>query len=477
MIISGTDETSIDTQISSYNNLSDEAKNVISRIDTHTYSGSNREGLKETAQNAGKNLWMSEVDGAYTAGTNAGEMTAALGLAQRMMTDVNGLESSAWILWNAIDMHADSSETGQAWVNKGSNNDYLSMDALESKWKSKSSNGYWGLAAADHDNEEIALSMKYYAYGQFSRYIRPGYTIIGTSKGTTLAAYDPDENKAVVVAMNTSDADKTWKFDLSGFNTMGDKVTAIRTSGSLDSGEHWADVSSQDDIVTDTENRNFTATLKANSITTYIIEGVSGIKDATQEEVPEVEQVTVEKDQVSSSTPWNNSTTNIAANVVDGKYSTFFDGVSNGYVTLDLKEMTEIGAIAYAPRSGYAGRCVGATIYGSEDGENWTELYTIEETPSEGKDTIVYYTDFNVNEAPTCRYIKYAVGANGNCNLSELKVYRLLHTTTKNLTAHYDMSVADGKLTDVSGKGNDATLHDITEASVATLRRGKRSSL
>lgn len=195
MIISGTDETSIDTQISSYNNLSDEAKNVISRIDTHTYSGSNREGLKETAQNAGKNLWMSEVDGAYTAGTNAGEMTAALGLAQRMMTDVNGLESSAWILWNAIDMHADSSETGQAWVNKGSNNDYLSMDALESKWKSKSSNGYWGLAAADHDNEEIALSMKYYAYGQFSRYIRPGYTIIGTSKGTTLAAYDPDETK------------------------------------------------------------------------------------------------------------------------------------------------------------------------------------------------------------------------------------------------------------------------------------------
>lgn len=133
MIISGTDETSIDTQISSYNNLSDEAKNVISRIDTHTYSGSNREGLKETAQNAGKNLWMSEVDGAYTAGTHAGEMTAALGLAQRMMTDVNGLESSAWILWNAIDMHADSSETGQAWVNKGSNNDYLSMDALESK--------------------------------------------------------------------------------------------------------------------------------------------------------------------------------------------------------------------------------------------------------------------------------------------------------------------------------------------------------
>ena len=70
IIISGTDETSIDTQITSYNALSDEAKNVISRIDTHSYSGSNREGLKELAESEGKNLWMSEVDGTYTAGTN-----------------------------------------------------------------------------------------------------------------------------------------------------------------------------------------------------------------------------------------------------------------------------------------------------------------------------------------------------------------------------------------------------------------------
>ena len=57
-------------------------------------------------------------------------------------------------------------------------------------------NGYWGLAAANHDDETIAVSMKYYAYGQLSRYIRPGYTIIGTNKtGTTLAAYDKTSRK------------------------------------------------------------------------------------------------------------------------------------------------------------------------------------------------------------------------------------------------------------------------------------------
>ena len=478
VIISGTDETSIDTQISSYNKLTDEAKNVISRIDTHTYGGSKRSELKETAQKADKNLWMSEVDGAYTAGSNAGEMTAALGLAQRMMTDVNGLEASAWILWNAIDMHADSSEIGQYWVSKGSANDYLTMTDLESAWKSTTSNGYWGLAAADHNNNEVVLSQKYYAYGQFSRYIRPGDTIIGSDQeGKTLAAYDVDGKKAVIVAINTSKSDQTWEFDLSNFEEMGSKVTAIRTSGDLKTGEHWKDVTKSDNIAVDADEQCFTATMKGNSITTYIVEGVNGIKDVSDDTVdnPEVSQISVRKDQVTGSAPWNNGTTDVASNVVDNNYNTFFDGVSSGYVTLDLGKETQIGAIAYAPRTGYASRCVGAVISGSNDGENWTELYTVSSTPAEKTDTMVYYTDFKTSGVPSFRYIKYSVDANGNCNLSELKVYELTDAIATSLTAHYDMSVSDGKLTDVSGKGNDATLHDVDESSVATY--GKESVL
>ena len=485
IIISGTDETNSGYnsgqggQIDSYNKLSDEAKAALGRIDTHTYTRSSLSELSKLAQDENKNLWMSEVDGAYTAGTNAGEMSAALGLASTMLTEVNGLKCSAWILWNAIDMHADSSETGQYWVSKGSANDYLSMDALETAWKSTTSSGYWGLAAADHDNEEIVLSQKYYAYGQFSRYIRQGDTIIGSDQeGKTLAAYDVDGDKAIIVAINTSSSDQNWEFDLSGFEEMGNKVTAIRTSGDLKTGEHWKDVTKRDNIVVDADERCFTATMKGNSITTYIVEGVSGIKDVSDDntaENPEVSQITIAKDQVTGSTPWNNGTTDVASNVVDGDYTTFFDGVSSGYVTLDLGQETQIGAIAYAPRSGYAGRCVGAVISGSNDGENWTELYTISSTPAENKDTMVYYTDFKTSGVPSYRYIKYSVGANGNCNLSELKVYKLTDTISTALTAHYDMSVSDGKLTDVSGKGNDATLHDIDENSVATY--GKESVL
>ncbi len=429
IVISGTDETSIDTQIDSYNQLSDEAKQIVDRIDTHSYSGSDREGLKNLAAGEGKNLWMSEVDGAYTAGTDAGEMTAALGLAQRMMTDVNGLEASAWILWNAIDMHADSSEYGQSWVNKGSANDYLTMEDLENAWQSRSSNGYWGLAAADHDNEEIVLSMKYYAYGQFSRYIRPGYTIIGTSsEGNTLAAYDPEGKKAVVVAMNTSGTDRTWKFDLSGFESMGTEITAIRTSGDLDTGEKWADVTADANITADTETNSFTSTVKANSITTYIIEGVDEILPATDENTPVVSKIDVDASQVTGGKVWNNGTANTPQTVVDGNYGTFYDGVdaddgTPGYVTIDLGEEKEIAAISYAPRNGFADRMLDAVIYGSSDGASWEPIYTVGSAPSTGTDTMVYYMDFNGGKTVTYRYVK--IQRESECNLSEFGVWEL----------------------------------------------------
>ena len=429
IIISGTDETSIDTQIDSYNALSNEAKDVIGRIDTHSYSGSNREGLKELAKSEGKNLWMSEVDGTYTAGSNAGEMTAALGLAQRMMTDVNGLGASAWILWNAIDMHADSSEYGQRWVNMGSANDYLTIDDLVAAWKPNANSSYWGLAAADHNSEEIVLTMKYYGYGQLSRYIRPGYTIIGSSRGNVLSAYDPEGDKAVIVAMNTSDEDKTWKFDLSAFETMGTDITAIRTSGSMDDGEKWADVTDSDNIAADTENRAFTAMMKANSITTYIVEGVGEIReDAGDDENPAVTEIEVSEDQVSGGKVWNDGTTNTPQTVIDGNYETFYDGVdaedgTPGYVMFDLGEPKEIAAFSYAPRNGFSDRMIGAVISGSDDGTDWTPIYTIDSAAAQGTDNFIYYRDFNDGKPVTYRYVK--VERVSECNISEFAVYGL----------------------------------------------------
>ncbi|ORX86613.1 glycoside hydrolase, partial [Anaeromyces robustus] len=229
MQISGTDETSIDTQITSFEKLSNEAKNIITRIDTHTYGGWKRDELRLLAENNHKNLWMSEVDGKGTEGTNAGEMGAAIWLANRIIGDLNGLRASAWVLWQVIDNHIS----------------------------------YWGVAVADHDNDNIILTQKYYGFGQFSRYIRPGYTIIG-SYNNSVAAYDNEGKKLVIVATNTAGSNKIVDFDLSTFTSVGYNVRVIRTSGSMSNGEHWAELTPLIPY-----GKGFNAELKANSITTF----------------------------------------------------------------------------------------------------------------------------------------------------------------------------------------------------------------
>ncbi len=253
VVLSASDETSIDTAITSFQKLSDAAKGVIGRIDAHSYGGAMRGQLQSLAVRNDKNLWMSEVDGGDVAGENAGEMGAALWLADRIIDDMNGMMPSAWILWQAIDSHI-SSEGYLGRTDTGMVN---------------TSVGYWGLAVANHDTNEIILTKKYYAFGQFSRYIRPGYTIIASDEDS-LAAYSEEEKKLVIVAINKTAAEKGVTFDLGAFSAIGDSAQVIRTSGSMSSGENWAELPNQN-----TEGKALNVYLKENSITTYIIEDVS----------------------------------------------------------------------------------------------------------------------------------------------------------------------------------------------------------
>lgn len=439
LILSASDETDIDKAVTNYGKLSDSAKAVVTRIDTHTYSGSKRQELRKLAEDAGQNLWMSEVDGSSTAGTNAGEMSAALGLAKSIITDLNGLRSSAWILWNAVDTNADStSEMRTA-------SDYADMDALYRKVDLNG--GYWGIAFGDHNREEIVLTKKYYGYGQFTRYIRPGACIIGNSdSGNTLTAYDPGKQQVVIVAINTSGDDKVVKYNFSNFSGMGTSIQAIRSSGSVNSGENWADVSDKIYLKADAANKNFEAALKKNSITTFLIDGVtydrSADEDANNAEIP------LSADMVSGSNPWNNNSANGSQKTVDNNLNTFFDGVADGYVQIDLGKIYRISGVGYAPRNDnngeYHKRCNGAMFYGSNNGTDWTKLYTIPEIPQGNiitkREMDVWETDSNYY-----RYIKYTTegtsNSDKNCNVAELKLYGA-ETDLEYLTAAYEKKAA-----------------------------------
>lgn len=219
--ITASDETSTDKQLLACELYSSDAWKIIQRISTHTYEVSKRKELGQFAQKKNINLWMSEVDGPFFLGEQAGEMGAALGFAQKILDDINELSPSAWVMWQLIDSHI--SRHGYQ-----GRKDFGMPDTQK---------GYWGVAVADHDKQEILLTKKYYAFGQFTRYIRPGSKLIRCNRHA-LASFDPEEKSITVVAVNADPQEKELQIDLSAFAPC-KKATVIRTSGSLQNGENW----------------------------------------------------------------------------------------------------------------------------------------------------------------------------------------------------------------------------------------------
>ena len=400
VIIAGTDETNIDTQISSYKALSGDAKAALGRIDTHTYSGSDRTGLKNTAISAGKNLWMSEVDGNGTAGTNAGEMASGLWLAGRITADMNGLNSSAWILWQVIDSHICAA----------------GYNGREDRGMVNVNGGFWGTCVADHDKDTIVKTKKYYAFGQYTRYIRPGMIMLN-SAGNTLAAFDKDKGQLVIVAYNTAGSASDIVFDLSGFGAVGTAAQTIRTSQT----ENWKDVGA-----TAVSGDTMKASLAPNSITTFILDGCKGSLELD-------EPISLTSDQITGTDSWKSQGSTDYLKAFDGKTNTYFDGVGGGWVQADLGNVYDLTAIGWCPRQGYEYRMTDGMFQLSEDGVNWHTAYTVAGNPGF---SMHYITRFDGGSK--ARYVRFAVpeGAPKNdynkdnvycCNIAEIAIYGHLH--------------------------------------------------
>lgn len=127
-------------------------------------------------------------------------------------------------------------------------------------------------------------------------------------------------------------------------------------------------------------------------------------------------KIAITEDMITSSTPWNNGS-DVAANAFDGDVSTFFDGLEEGYIRVDLGEEYLIGKVGYAPRSGYESRLSG-TFYGSLDGRTWYEIYQIKSAPSSMKEAD--YTEFST--VGRFRYVKYE-NISDCANISEIVLY------------------------------------------------------
>ncbi|MBE5940108.1 MAG: hypothetical protein E7266_06900 [Lachnospiraceae bacterium] len=253
--ISGCDETNDTTTNQAISKLSDEAIALLDRINTHTYSRNTTSSTKlyRTAMTLGKKLWMSEADSGEVKGENAGEMGAALNFAYQITSDLNDLQPSAWIMWQAIGSYCDKSNE-------------FDPDTLDQK--SLDTNGFWGVCYADMNNETVVKTKKYYAFGQYTKYIRPGDSVITTEDSCTIAAFNEESKQIKIVTYNANAEDRDVAYDLSAFANAGKDVEVIRTSGDYATGENWAKLDNLQ-----VQNNQLKATIKGNSITTFVING------------------------------------------------------------------------------------------------------------------------------------------------------------------------------------------------------------
>ncbi len=134
---------------------------------------------------------------------------------------------------------------------------------------------------------------------------------------------------------------------------------------------------------------------------------------------------------------WNadSGNTDDYTKALDGNFGTFFDGLENGNVTVDLGRAYKITGFAVAPRSGYEYRMPNASVYGSNDNENWTKLYTMPgdndkdsgNQPKANVLTTVKASEFETAQT-VFRYVKYETPSGDDnaycCNIAEFEVYR-----------------------------------------------------
>lgn len=176
--IAAVDETNAQTFMLDWAGLDAEAKAGIDQINIHSYDTTGKSAVRDIAQSTGKRLWMSETDLSPPNVTqDDDDMRPAIALGEQIVSDIHRLQPVAWVLWQAVENEAPDPSTGSN----------------------------WGLIRMDFSNRvspDIHLTQKYWAMGNFTKYVRPGDRFIPVDDDDTVIAITPGTPGFTAVHVN-----------------------------------------------------------------------------------------------------------------------------------------------------------------------------------------------------------------------------------------------------------------------------------
>ncbi len=210
-VLSASDETSVSTAIGELQLFVKEGDIVpmLGQFNVHTYGGDIRDkaNLKDLVTETRLPFWMSET------GAGGTGLAGNLSMAQRMFDDLNYLQPQAWIDWQFVEENNDQ----------------------------------WCLVRGNFNNQTYNIVKNFYVRMQVTRFIRQGYTMLGTGRNDILAAVSPTGDKVVVVMLNTSTDEKNISIDLTPLKQVDNLAELYVTNSNLNC-KRMADVEVVDGI-------------------------------------------------------------------------------------------------------------------------------------------------------------------------------------------------------------------------------------
>ncbi|MCD8314261.1 MAG: hypothetical protein LUD44_01260 [Firmicutes bacterium] len=184
------------------------------------------------------------------------------------------------------------------------------------------------------------------------------YDVVYTADGSTYVYVDSELVASFVAGVNYS----TDTYDLSFENCIGTESTMYVGLALWGSGEYY--YGSFKNLVV--YNTDILASSRTVSDPDDALDAITGTKVTVNEVIDD------------DNGTWGSSTDTTSDHVFDGDKSTFYDGaVEEAWVGAKI-DSTVISTVAIWARSANYERIANAVIQGSNDGTNWTDLYTIE---------------------------------------------------------------------------------------------------
>ncbi|MFE6097445.1 RICIN domain-containing protein [Streptomyces massasporeus] len=252
--ISAMDETNPSTFVRNWNAYDPSARAAVDQLNVHTYGTGMRTSARDSAKAADKPFWMSEVEGTWGTGTDFTGMEPGLGIATRVVEDMRELEPSAWVLWQPIEDSIPQAQAGKNWGSIHIPFNCTAADTLQTC--------------------PVKANTKFDTLRNFTHHIRPGDHFVKADDPSSAAAVRGSGRGATVVHVNNGTSPRAVTLDLSRFRRVapGATVTPVVTSagGALVRG-----------TPVKVEDGSATVTVPAKSVTTLLVDGVSGTaKDA-----------------------------------------------------------------------------------------------------------------------------------------------------------------------------------------------------